>query len=472
MVVGATTKGCQVVVIGGGPGGYLAAIRLAQLKKDVILVEEAPALGGICLNEGCIPSKALIHAADFLDEARHADRMGLSVAVKGVDMAQLVDWKDKVVKKLTDGVKFLAVKNGAEVVHGKARFVNDRQIEVASAEGRQVIQFEQAVIATGSVPFPLPGFPVDGETVIGSREALSLKEIPRRLVVIGGGYIGLELGSVYRKLGSEVDLVEFFPELLGQHDVEVREILTKRVKDIGVRLHLGHRAMGYEKAAPNRVRIQDKEGKETVLEADKILVSVGRVPCVEGLGLKEAGVRQDPKGFIEVNKRMETSAPGIYAIGDVVGGPLLAHKAYREAKVAAEVIAGSPTAFDNVVIPAVIYTDPEIAWAGLSEMEAKREGYKVVTGTFPFRASGRAMTLNATEGFVKTVADAESKRILGVHIVGADASEMISEAALAIEMGAFLDDLSQTIHPHPTLSEGLLESVEAALGEAIHIMNK
>lgn len=472
MVVGSVSKGCQVAVIGGGPGGYLAAIRLAQLKKDVILVEAEKALGGVCLNEGCIPSKALIHAADFLSEAKVAERMGLHMAVKGVDMGALVAWKDQVVKKLTDGVKFLATKNGAEVVHGRARLLSDRQIEVQGEGGAQAIQFEQAIIATGSVPFPLPGFPVDGETVIGSKEALSLKEIPKRLVVIGGGYIGLELSSVYRKLGAEVDLVEFFPELVPQHDVEVREVLTRRVKDLGIRLHLGHKALGFEKGRPAKVRIQDGEGKESLLEADKILVSVGRVPSVEGLGLKEAGVKQDAKGFIQVTKRMETSAPGIYAIGDVVGGPLLAHKAYREAKVAAEVIAGEPAAFDNVVIPAVIYTDPEIAWAGLSEMEAKKEGHKVVTGTFPFRASGRAMTLNATEGFVKTVADAETKRILGVHIVGADASEMISEAALAIEMGAFLDDLSQTIHPHPTLSEGLLESVEAALGEAIHIMNK
>jgi dihydrolipoamide dehydrogenase len=472
MVVGSVSKGCQVAVIGGGPGGYLAAIRLAQLKKDVILVEAEKALGGICLNEGCIPSKALIHAADLLSEARAAGRMGLHMTVEGVDMGALVTWKDQVVKKLTDGVKFLATKNGAEVVHGRARFLSDRQIEVQGEGGAQAIQFEQAVIATGSVPFPLPGFPVDGETVIGSKEALSLREVPRRLVVIGGGYIGLELSSVYRKLGSQVDLVEFFPELVPQHDVEVREVLTRRVKDLGIRLHLGHKALGFEKGRPAKVRIQNGEGVESFLEADKILVSVGRVPCVEGLSLKEAGVKQDPKGFIQVTKRMETNVPGIYAIGDVVGGPLLAHKAYREAKVAAEVIAGEPSAFDNVVIPAVIYTDPEIAWAGLSEMEAKKEGYKVVTGTFPFRASGRAMTLNATEGFVKTVADAETKRILGVHIVGAGASEMISEAALAIEMGAFLDDLSQTIHPHPTLSEGLLESVEAALGEAIHIMNK
>jgi dihydrolipoamide dehydrogenase len=472
MVVGSFSKGCQVAVIGSGPGGYLAAIRLAQLKKDVLLIEAEKSLGGICLNEGCIPSKAMIHAADFVEQAQLASKMGVRVRDVGVDLGKLVDWKDQIVKKLTDGVRFLCTKNGAEILRGRARFLSNRKLEVATEAGPQLVEFEQAVIATGSIPFPLPGFPVDGERVIGSSDALALREMPKRLVVIGGGYIGLELGSVYRRLGSEVAIVEFFPELLTQHDPELREVITRRLKSLGVELYLGQRALGYEKGRPNKVRIQDRDNKETLLEADKILVSVGRVPNVEGLGLKEAGVQQEPKGFIRVNHRMETNVPGIYAIGDVVGGPLLAHKAYREAKVAAEVIAGEASAFDNVVIPAVIYTDPEIAWAGLSEMEAKAQGYRVVTGTFPFRASGRAMTLNATEGFVKTVADAETKRILGVHIVGAEASEMIGEAALAIEMGAFLDDLSQTIHPHPTMSEGLLESVEAALGEAIHVLNR
>jgi len=472
MVVGSFEKGCQVAVIGSGPGGYLAAIRLAQLKKDVILVEEAENLGGICLNEGCIPSKALIHAADFLEETKHCDQMGITVTRATLDMPKLVAWKDKVVKRLTDGVKFLTSKNGAEILHGRAQFLTDRTLKVATKEGPQIVRFEQAVIATGSVPFPLPGFPVDGESVIGSKEALSLSEIPVKLVVIGGGYIGLELSCVYRKLGSEVALVEFFPELLAHHDPEVREVITRRLKDLGLSVYLGHRAVGLEKGHPSTVKIQDKEGKVTLLEADKVLVCVGRVPNVAGLGLKEAGVEQDPKGFIKVTRQMETNVPGIYAVGDVVGGPLLAHKAYREAKVAAEVIAGSPSSFDNVVIPAVIYTDPEIAWAGLFEVEAKQQGLKVVSGSFPFKASGRALTLNAPEGFVKTVADAETKRILGVQIVGQDASELISEAALAIEMGAFLDDLSQTIHPHPTMSEGLLESVEAALGEAIHVVNK
>jgi dihydrolipoamide dehydrogenase len=387
-------------------------------------------------------------------------------------MARVVSWKDAIVKKLTDGVKFLATKNGAEVIHGRGRFLTSRLLEVESPRGTERIEFEQAVIATGSAAFFPPGFEPDGDHVIGSREALDLKEVPGRLVVIGGGYIGLELGSVYARLGSKVDIIEFFPTLLGHHDPEVGEVITRRLKHLGIGLHLGCRATAVERGNPSRLTVQDKDGKERVFEADKVLLSVGRLPKTQDLGLTEAGVAVDPKGFIQVNSRMETNVPGIYALGDAVGGPLLAHKAYREAKVCAEVIAGEKSAFDNVVIPAVIYTDPEIAWAGLSEMEAKREGFTVVTGTFPFRASGRAMTLNAPEGFVKTVADAETKRILGVQIIGQDASEMISEAALAIEMGAHLDDLAQTIHPHPTLSEGLLESVDAALGQAIHMMNK
>ncbi len=472
MVVGSFAKGCQVVVIGSGPGGYLAAIRLAQLKKDVILVEAEPSLGGICLNEGCIPSKALIHAADFFTDTRTSGTFGIHVEKVSLDLPKVISWKDGVVQRLTGGVKTLCTKNGAEVMRGKARFISDRQLDVAGPDGVQIVQFEQAVIATGSVPFDLPGFARDGETIIGSKEALSLKEVPGKLVVIGGGYVGLELGSVYRKFGSEVAVVEFFPELLGQHDPEVRDALTRRLKALGIKLYLGHRAVSFEKGSPSKVTVQDRDGKSSVLETDKVLMSVGRVPNVQGLGLENAGVKQDAKGFIQVNARMETNVAGIYALGDVVGGPLLAHKAYREAKVAAEVIAGEPSAFDNIVIPAVVYTDPEVAWAGLSEMEAKAKGFNVVTGTFPFRASGRAMTLNATEGFVKTVADADTKRILGIHIVGAGASELVSEGALAIEMGAFLDDLSGTIHPHPTLSEGLMESVEAALGEAIHVMNK
>lgn len=472
MVVGTATRGCQVAVIGAGPGGYLAAIRLAQIGKDVLLIEENPSLGGICLNEGCIPSKALIHAADFLEEARSSHQMGLSFENVKLDILKLVEWKNRIVRQLTGGVKFLVTKNGGEILPGRARFTHEKRLEVFAKSGPVIVEFEQAVIATGSAPVVLPGFEIDGKTVIGAREALSPDSIPGRLLVIGGGYIGLEMASMYRRFGAEVDLVEAADEILPFHDPEVRKAISTRLQQIGVKLHMGHRAVDLKKGTPCRVTIQNQKADDMVLEPDRILVSIGRKPLSKDLGLETIGVQTDERGFIIVNERMETNIPGIYALGDVVGGPLLAHKAYREAKVAADVIGGNPAAFDNVVIPAVVYTDPELAWAGMTETEAIGAGHKVVTGVFPFRASGRAMTLSAADGFVKTIADADSKLILGVVIVGKDAGEMISEAALAIEMGAFLDDLAGTIHPHPTMSEGLLESVEAALGEAVHILNR
>jgi dihydrolipoamide dehydrogenase len=469
MVVGERTHGCQVAVIGGGPGGYLAAIRLAQLGKDVALIEQGDALGGVCLNEGCIPSKALIHAADLAAEARAAHRMGVDVTGVTVDVERLVAWKDRVVKKLTDGVRFLVGRNGVEILRGRAAFVSARRLEVRTDAGTVLVDFEQAVIAVGSSPRSVPGFEVDGELIVGAREALSPRSLPKRLVVVGGGYIGLEMGALYRKLGAEVAIVESHGELVPNLDREVARALLSRLRTLGVDLRLGTRAESLERGSPAGLTVAGAAGDRAVLETDRILVCIGRVPNSRDLGLERAGVETDARGFVRVDSRMETSAPGIYALGDVVGGPLLAHKAYREAKVAAEVIAGQRAAFDNVVIPGVIYTDPEVAWAGRSETEARAEGLDVVTGTFPFRASGRALTLSAGDGFVKTVAEKETHRILGITIVGNDAGEMIAEAALAIEMGARLDDVAATIHPHPSLSEAVLESVEAALGHAIHV---
>lgn len=484
MVVGEIAESCEVVVIGGGPGGYLAAIRLAQLGRDVILVEEEERLGGVCLNEGCIPSKALIHAADLAVEARAAHRMGIDVEGVAVDMPRMIAWKDEVVAKLTQGVAYLVEKNGAERIQGRATFLSAKRLAVSTAHGPVYVDFKSAVIATGSSPRALPGFPQDGQRVIGSTEALSLDRVPPQLVVLGAGTVGLELAAVYAKLGSKVSVLELADALLPSLDPEVARALSARLRVLGVSLHLGTRAeelrslpAGGEAPLEVLARPAGTQGASPradellTIPADLVLVSVGRVPNSADLGLDKLGVATDAQGFISVDERQQTSQPHIYAIGDVVGGPLLAHKAYREAKVAAEVIAGGPAAFDNLVIPAVVYTDPEIAWAGLSEGEARAQGFEVLTGSFPFRASGRALTLNAAEGFVKTIADASTKRILGITIVGKDAGELIGEAALAIEMGAFLDDLSQTIHPHPSLSEAILESVEAALGEAIHIVN-
>lgn len=471
MVVGSVSRGCQVAVIGAGPGGYVAALRAAQLGKDVILVEKQPRLGGVCLNVGCIPSKALIHASDLADEIRNASDMGLTVEGLKVDLPAMVAWKDGIVERLTGGVKFLCDKTGVDVVHGRAELTSDRSLTVSTDEGQAEIQFEQAIIATGSRPMRLDGFDHDGETVIGSSEALSLQTVPERMVVIGAGYIGLELGTVYAKLGSKVAVVEFLDELLPALDPEVRKVMSRRLKRLGIDVHLEHRAERYEPGSPGVVVAKGPES-ELRLEADVVMVSVGRVPNSDGLGLDGVGVETDDKGFIRVNDRMQTNVPGIYAIGDVVGGALLAHKAFQEAKVAAEVIAGEPAAFDSVGIPAVIYTDPEIAWVGLTEREARDQGRQVVTASFPFSASGRAMSLGSTEGFVKAIGDADSKQLLGIIAVGRGVSEFIGEATLALEMGAFLEDVGLTIHPHPTMSEALQEAVEGALGKAVHMMNK
>lgn len=471
MVVGADMQGCEVAVIGSGPGGYLAAIRLGQLKKDVILIEKHKSLGGVCLNVGCIPSKALVHAADFYTATKHAKRMGINIPEASVDMPKLIDWKDKVVKKLTSGVKYLCENNGVEIVRGKAKFTGNRQLEVLTDKGNKIIEFQKAVIAVGSKLRAMDGFEPDEDKIFNTYQALSMKEIPERLTIIGGGYTGLEFAHIFTKLGSKVNIVDFKPQLLPYIDEDVRKLLMRSLKRLKVDLYLEHHALTVDKGTPMKLTIKNNDGEEQTLETDKIIMAIGNMPNTEELGLDMTDVTFDDDGFIKTNERLETEADGIYAVGDVIGRPRLAHKAYREAKVAAEAIAGNPAAFDNYVIPAAIFTDPEIAWAGLSHDEALEQGYQVVVGSFPFRASGRAMTLNEAEGFVKTIADAESKRILGIHIVGPDASELISEAAVSIEMGAFLDDLSQTIHVHPTLSEGLMESVSAALGEAIHVLN-
>jgi dihydrolipoamide dehydrogenase len=471
MVVGSVSRGCQVVVIGAGPGGYVAALRLAQLGKDVILVDKGPRLGGVCLNVGCIPSKALIHAADLSWEVQHAAAMGLSVEGVSIDLPKLVAWKDGIVERLTGGIDFLCSKNGVEVVYGTARFASDRSLSVSTEDGQGEVEFQQAVIATGSEAMQLPGLRFDGRRVVGSSEVLSLNEVPDRLAVIGAGYIGLELGTVYAKLGSKVTVVEFLPEIVPGLDRDVAKALQRQLKKLGVKLLLEHRAESFVDGDEPALVTTGPDGAEVRVPADLVMMSVGRVPRSRDLGLETIGVATDDKGFITVDDRQRTNVPGIYAIGDVTGGALLAHKAYQEAKVAAEVIAGEPAAFDSVAIPAVIYTDPEVAWTGMTEREAQDAGHAVRTGTFSFKASGRAMTLDATDGFIKVIADAESRQLLGVTAVGRGVSELMGEATLALEMGAFLEDVGLTIHPHPTMSEAFQEAIEAALGKAVHQVN-
>ena len=455
----------EVVVIGAGPGGYVAAIRLGQLGKKVVCVDKEYA-GGVCLNVGCIPSKALITAAKTYEHACHSETMGIVAEKVRVDAARMQAWKSEVVTKLTSGVKQLIKAAGGQFVMGNAQFVAPKKIEVKRSDGETVnIEAEHVVIATGSRPVQIPGFTVDNQTVLDSTGALALAEVPPRLCVIGGGYIGLELGTMLQKLGSKVTVVEFTPQLLPGTDPDFVNVVQRKLKKAGVEIHLEAKALGF---ADQKVTIEAKDGKKTI-DADKVLVTVGRRPNSEGFGLEKIGVKVE-RGFVVVDKQQRTGVPGVYAIGDVVGQPMLAHKAMKEADVVAEVIAGKKAEMDAVAIPAVIFTDPEIAYAGLSEPDAVKAGRKIKIGKYNFGAHGRSLAMAETDGFVKIVADAETDEVLGVGIVGAEASDLISEAALALEMGAFLPDLALTVHPHPTLGEAVMEAAKAALGESAHIV--
>ncbi len=469
MVMGDIVTGCDVLVVGGGPGGYTAAIRASQLGKDVILVEKYD-LGGVCVYRGCIPSKALIHAANLIYAIKNPGNTGIKGSVE-FDFKKLQQWKFEVVKKLRDGIGFLCKKYGVAVIKGEVFFESSDKARVTLPDGEiQTIQFENAIIATGSRPSDFPGFPYDGKFIINSNEALSLMRVPDDMVIIGAGYIGIELGTMYAKLGTKVKITQRSPRILTKFDPELVEVVSQKMKKLGMEIYYNSKPEGMRKEN-NRVvvTISDKEGKKTELKADKIMVAVGVKPNSESIGLENTKVEVDEKGFIKVDEKRRTTAPKIYAVGDVAGAPFLAHKAFREGKVAAEAIAGLPSAFDNRAIPATVFSEPEIATVGLGEESAKKS-YEIITGRFPFRASGSALTLiNGTEGFVKVVANKKNGEILGIHIVGADASMLVSEASLAIENAAFLEDLAGTIHPHPTLPEALAEAAEVALGKVIHI---
>ncbi|MBM3270452.1 MAG: dihydrolipoyl dehydrogenase [Candidatus Sericytochromatia bacterium] len=464
-----TTRTTKALVVGAGPGGYACALRLAHHGIKPILVEKG-ALGGTCLNVGCIPSKAVITAAKFADKARHADQMGIKVGGVQVDLPALMKWKDDIVKKLVGGVGQLCKGTGVEVIYGRAQFKSAREVEIITETGPVTIQAENVVVATGSVPIEIPGFKTDGDRVVDSTGALALTEVPRRLVVIGGGYIGLELGIAYRKLGSKVTVVEALDQILPGFDPEIARLLDRKLKKLGIEIFLKAKAKGWSPGKDEAIVGIEVEGQAKTLPADKILVTVGRKPFSAGLALEQAGLTLTDRGFLAVNDRMQTAVSGIYAIGDLVGNPMLAHKAYREAEVAADVIAGKAAAFDARCIPAVVFTDPEIATAGLMEPEAKAQGLEYKVGKFPFAALGRAMTAGETDGVCKVLLDAKTEEILGVAIIGPNASDLIAEAALAIEMGAVFDDIGLTIHAHPTLPEALKEAVLAAKGEALHAL--
>lgn len=464
MVVGNIREEFEVAVIGGGPGGYVAAIKLAQIKKDVVLIEKNLPLGGICLKEGCIPSKALIYGADILDKAKNSTNLGIKIENIRLQMEKLIEWKDNIVKNLSNGIDFLMKKWNIPVFEGKAKFIDKNLLSIEGKEYKE-IKFENAIISTGSSPLQLKDFSFDGEKILNSSDLLSLKEIPEKMAIIGAGFTGLEFSALYAKLGSKIYLIEKERKILKDLDEDAVSILLNRLKALGVEIYLGYTPLNYD---GKLLKISNEE-ETKFLEVDKIAVLVGRVPNTKSVGLEEIGVALDEKDFIKVNDKLQTSIPNIYAIGDVIGPPFLAHKASRQAKISAEVIGNYASAFDNYVIPACIYTDPEIAWAGILESQAKEKGIDILTGKFNFKASGRAWTLNYPYGFIKIIAEKETKRIIGALIVGENTSELISEATLAIEMVTFLDDLEKIIHPHPTLSESFVESVENSLGRVTHI---
>jgi len=461
----------EALVIGAGPGGYVAGIRLGQLKKRAMVVERDKP-GGICLNVGCIPSKALINAAKYYDKLRHGADIGILADNLRLDMPKMQTWKGEVVTKLTSGVRTLLKANGCDYRTGSAHLVSRNAVELTEANGNKVtIQADNIVVATGSRPIEIPGFKFDGNRIVDSTGALDFAAVPDRFVVIGGGYIGIEIGTLYAKLGARVTVVEALPAILTGNDADIVQVVSRKLKKLGVEVMTGAKAKSWSEAGGLAKVVVDVEGKDVTIDADKVLVAVGRRPNFEGLGLEELGVKIE-RGFITVDKRMRTNVPGIYAIGDVAGQPMLAHKASREAEVVAEVIAGHKSEFDVRCIPAVIFSDPEVASAGITADEAKQRGRDVKIGKFPFVALGRAIANSDTDGFVKVIIDAGTKEVLGIHVVGNGASDVIAEAALAIEMGALADDLSLTIHAHPTLPEAIMEAAKASLGEAIHIQNR
>jgi len=459
----------NTVVVGAGPGGYPCAIRLGQLGVDTLCIEKDN-WGGVCLNVGCIPSKALITAGKRMDEIRKADTMGISVGEPSIDMLKLQAWKQGIVEKLTGGVSHLLKANKVETLKGTATFTGPKTLEVDTADGTVKVECENLVIATGSRPIEIPGFSFADDRICDSTKALALNEVPGRVVVIGGGYIGLELGQMLAKVGSEVTVVEMADDIMPGFDKDVVKLLNRKLKKSGITVHKNTAAKGWEETDDGAVvKVEGPKGAAEI-PADVILVTVGRRPNSEGI--EATGVTIGPRGQIVVDSQLKTNVPGVYAIGDVAEGLMLAHKASHDGEIAAEVIAGHAAHNDAKTVPAVVFTDPEIATAGMMEHEAKEEGYDVKVGKMPFAALGRALTTGDTDGFFKVVLDAEDDRVLGVAICGPHASDLISECALAVEMDAEAMDIGLTIHPHPTLGEGVMEAAKAALGQAIHMVNR
>jgi len=456
---------CQLLVLGSGPGGYTAAFRGADLGLDVILVERYPVLGGVCLNVGCIPSKALLHAARVIDEAAHAESIGIQFGAPSIDLPKLAGFKDKVVGKLTQGLSSMAKQRKVRVVQGVGSFLSPNSLKIVSDGGEQTVGFEHAVIAAGSQSVKLPGLPWGDARLMDSTDALTLDEVPKTLLVIGGGIIGLEMACVYDALGSEVTVVELLDQLMPGTDPDLVRPLQQRIgKRYGGGIHLKTKVVKVEAHEAGLLASFEGDKAPPPTVYDRVLVSVGRTPNGKKIGADLAGVQVSDRGFISVDKQMRTNVSHIFAIGDIVGQPMLAHKATHEGKVAAEVAAGHKSEFVARVIPSVAYTDPEIAWVGVTETEAKAQGLAVGVGKFPYAASGRALGIDRTEGFTKLIFDAQSHRIIGAGIVGPNAGDLIAETTLAIEMGCDASDIGLTIHPHPTLSESVGMAAEVFEG--------
>ncbi|OGX37255.1 MAG: dihydrolipoyl dehydrogenase [Omnitrophica WOR_2 bacterium RIFCSPHIGHO2_02_FULL_52_10] len=456
--------------MGGGPGGYAAAFRAADLGQKVTLVDPDVNPGGVCLYRGCIPSKALLHAAQIVSEAKEAVHIGIELGQPKIDLNRLRAWKDSVVQKLTSGLGQLSRQRKVHYIQGRAVFLDSNTLEIENAGGaKERLSFDKAILATGSRPITLP-FAPKSNRILDSTSALNIENIPKTMLLIGGGYIGLELGTVYAQLGSKVDVVEMLPQLMTGADRDVTSVLEKRLKVLFNNISVETKVSAMEETKNGiKVTLEDKSGKSRTGEYEKVLVAIGRRPNTENLGLERTRVTVGDKGFVEVNAQRRTTDPSIYAIGDITGNPMLAHKATHEGIVAAEAISGKKTAFEPNAIPAVVFTDPEIAWCGLTETQAKAEGRDIKIAKFPWGASGRALTLSRTDGLTKLVIDPQTARVLGVVIVGPGAGELIAEGVLAIEMGAIAADLAMSIHAHPTLSETVMESAESYYGHAIHI---
>jgi dihydrolipoamide dehydrogenase len=461
----------EVVVVGAGPGGYAAAFYAADLGKKVILIEKEKKLGGVCLNRGCIPSKALLYATHQIVNSRESAHRGITFAEPQIELDKLRAWKEAILAKLSGGVAALAKMRGVQVIAGRGYFEGSNKLRVETENGQQFVEYEQAILAVGSVPAVPKAFDLGNPRVMTSTGALEIEDIPENLLIVGGGYIGMELGFVYAALGSKITLVEAMDNILAGADADLARPVVANAKKMFKEIRLKAKVTKMATVG-KQIKVESEFNGEKFSELyDRVLVSVGRVPNSADLGLKNTKIELDERGFVKVNAQQQTSDPAIYAIGDIAGGILLAHKAHKEARIAVEVITGESSAF-NSVIPAVVFTDPEIAWCGLTEAEAKEKGIAYEVAKFPWTASGRALTFDRTDGLTKIIVDAQNERILGVGISGAGAGELIAEAVLAMEMGATVEDIALTIHPHPTLSETLMEAADAYFGHATHIFTK